>query len=100
MEEISLEEAKIHLKNLLYDTYDFRKYSRETDRQAINKVLKELENRIPRKDIEDKINEFIEKPLLDIEETEKFKFEHTLDGLYAIKYGVIHVLNELLKYKE
>ena len=64
--------------------------------EAIDTVLEELNNSISKDKIENKINEFIEKPLLDIAETEKFKFEYTLDGLYVIKYGVIHVLNEIL----
>ena len=102
MEEMSLEQ---HIKNLKdyikydviieKDNSDFAQFCKNHC-EDIQTVLNELDNRIPRENIFNKINEFIEKSLLDIEETEKFKFEHTLDELYAIKYGVIHVLNELL----
>lgn len=92
MEEISLEEAKIHLKNLLYDTYDFRKYSRETDRQAINKVLKELDNRIPKEII---INE------LEKEKQHKEEYEKQYGGSYDDDYFFdMNAINRSIKTLE
>lgn len=92
----AIEKCKKYTQNSLDIWAIPSSYECEELRIAINTVLEELDNRIPRKDIEDKLNEFVEKSLLDIAETEKFKFEYTLDGLFAIKYGVIHVLKELL----
>lgn len=49
---MELKESIDYLKNCLDDKWDFKNATREKDKQAIDTVLEELNNRIPRKYIE------------------------------------------------
>lgn len=68
---MELKESIDYLKNCLDDKWDFKNATREKDKQAIDTVLEELNNRISK----EKILEFAKK-LEDIQDKEDEKLEN------------------------
>lgn len=100
MEEMSLEEAKKILKNF-QDSLILTFKDDEEINEAIDTVLNELENSIPRKDIEERLNKLKNKQKeLDEEgfygRYKKYGGKQKFEKYYAYINGTIQAYEELL----